>query len=101
MADLIRDANPQPPAPPPMRPRPEPPGLWPTSTVVSFGSSAGPSVPVSKPTQKPDDEDVVLATERERYIQCLKEVEKAQSEGGPGDHSINRKRICGMGLRSV
>lgn len=93
MADLIRDANPQPPAPPPMRPRPEPPGLWPTSIVESFGSSAGPSVPVSKPTQEPGDDDAVLATERERYIQCLKEVEQAKSAVGPGV-SVNRIRLC-------
>lgn len=77
-----------------MRPRPEPPGLWPTSPVESFGSSAGPSVPVNKPTQKPDDEDAVPATERERYIQCLKEVERAQSAGGTGDYSVNRRRLC-------
>lgn len=66
-----------------------------------MGSSPGPSVPVSKPTQKPGDEDAVLATERGRYIKCLKEVERAQSAGGPGDYSVNRRRLCGMGLRHV
>lgn len=66
-----------------------------------MGSSAGPSVPVSKPTQKPGDEDAVLATERERYIQCLKEVEQAQSAGGTGDANVNRRRICWMGPRNV
>lgn len=59
-----------------------------------MGSSPGPSVPVSKPTQKPGDEDAVLATERERYIQCLKEVEKAQSAGVP--YNINRRRVCSL-----
>lgn len=77
-----------------MRPRPKPPGLWPTYPVVSWGSTAGPSVPVSKPTQEPGDTDVVPSTERERYIQCLKEVEKAQSAGGLGDNYVNRRRIC-------
>lgn len=60
-----------------------------------MGSSVGRSVPVSRLTQKPGDEDAVLATERERYIQCLKEVEQAQSAGGTGD-SANRKRLCGL-----
>lgn len=64
-----------------------------------MGSSAGPSVPVSKPTQKPGDTDAVLATERERYIRCLKEVEKARIEGGPGDDAVNRRRICGLPSR--
>lgn len=83
-----------------MRPRPEPPGLWSTYPVESKGSSAGPSVPVSKPTQKPDDEDAVLATERERYIQCLKEVERAQSAGGTGD-SASRRRLCELAPSNV
>lgn len=65
-----------------------------------MGSSAGPSVPVSKPTQKPGDEDAVLATERERYIQCLKEVEKAQSAGGTDD-SGSRRRLCKLAPRNV
>ena len=56
---------------------------------------------MSKPTQKPGDEAAVLATERERYIQCLKEVEQAKSAGGTGDKSVNRRRICEMGPRSV
>lgn len=94
MADLIRDANPQPPAPPPMRPRPDPPDLGADlQTRVSLGSSPGPSVPVNKPTQEPGDDDAVLATERERYIQCLKEVEQAKSAVGPGV-SVNRIRLC-------
>lgn len=84
-----------------MRPRPEPPGLWPTYQVESFGSTAGHSVPVSKPTQQPDDEDAVPATERERYIQCLKEVEQAKSAGGTGDDSVNRRRLCEMGPGNV
>lgn len=65
-----------------------------------MGSSAGPSVPVSKPTQKPGDEDAVRATERERYIQCLKEVEKAKSAGGTGD-SAGRRRLCELAPRNV
>lgn len=65
-----------------------------------MSSAAGPSVPVSKPTQKPGDEDAVLATERERYIQCLKEVEKAQSAGGMHDAGV-RRRICGLPSRKV
>ena len=65
-----------------------------------MGSSAGPSVPVSKPTQKPGDEDAVLATERERYIQCLKEVEMAKSAGGTGD-SANRRRLCELPTQYV
>ena len=100
MADLIRDANPQPPAPPPRRPRPEPPGLWHPSLEMSFGSTPGPSVPVSKPTQKPGDTDAVRATERERYIQCLKEVEKAQGANGKGD-SANRRRLCELPTQNV
>ena len=76
-----------------MRPRPEPPGLWSPSPERSFGLSAGPSVPVSKPTQKPGDTDALLATERERYIKCLKEVEKAQAANGKGD-SASRRRLC-------
>ena len=65
-----------------------------------MGSSPGPSVPVSKPTQKPGDEDAVLATERERYIQCLKEVERAQSAGGMHDAGA-RRRICDLPSRKV
>lgn len=83
-----------------MRPRPAPPGLGPGLPRVSLGSSPGPSVPVNKPTQKPGDKDAVPATERERYIKCLKEVEKAQSAGGKGD-SANRKRVCGLAPRNV
>lgn len=63
-------------------------------------SSVEPLVPVSKPTQKPYDGDAVVATERQRYIQCLKEVEKAQSAGNV-PYNINRRRICGLGLRNV
>lgn len=66
-----------------------------------MGSSAGPSVPVSKPTQKPDDEDALLATERERYIQCLKEVERAKSALGTGDANVNRRRVCELAPRNV
>lgn len=78
-----------------MRPRPDPPGLGADLPPrVSPGSSPGPSVPVNKPTQKPGDTDAVLATERERYIRCLKEVEKARIAGGPGDYSVNRRRLC-------
>ena len=76
-----------------MRPRPEPPGLWSPSPGRSIGLSAGPSVPVSKPTQKPGDTDALLATERERYIKCLKEVEMAKSAGGTGDYA-SRRRLC-------
>ena len=65
-----------------------------------MGSSPGPSVPVNKPTQKPGDTDAVRATERERYIQCLKEVEKAQSAGGTGD-SAGRRRLCELAPRNV
>lgn len=77
-----------------MRPRPEPPGPWSPSPGGSIGSPVGPSVPVNKPTQKPGDTDAVRATERERYIKCLKEVEKAQRAGGTGDAGVNRRRIC-------
>lgn len=76
-----------------MRPRPEPPGLWSPSPGRSIGLPVGPSVPVSKPTQKPGDEDAVPATERERYIQCLKEVEVANSAGGTG-YPASRRRLC-------
>lgn len=55
---------------------------------------------MSEPTQKPDDEHALLATERERYIQCLKEVEEAQSAGGTGD-SANRRRLCELAPRNV
>lgn len=60
-----------------------------------MGSSVGPSVPVSKPTQKPGDTDAVPSTERERYIKCLKEVEKAKS-AMHGDDGVNRRRICDL-----
>lgn len=84
-----------------MRPRPDPPGLGAgLPPKVSLGSSPGPSVPVNKPTQKPGDTDAVRATERERYIQCLKEVEKAQSAGGMHDAGT-RRRICGLPSRKV
>lgn len=84
-----------------MRPRPDPPGLGADLPPrVSLGSSPGPSVPVSKPTQKPGDTDAVPATERERYIQCLKEVEQAKSAGGTGD-SASRKRLCELPPRNV
>ena len=65
-----------------------------------MGLSPGPSVPVSKPTQKPDDKDAVLATERDRYIKCLKEVEQAKSAGGTGD-SASRRRLCELAPRNV
>lgn len=65
-----------------------------------MGPPAGPSVPGGKPTQKPVDTDAVRSTERERYIKCLKEVERAQSAGGRHDAEA-RRMICGLPPRKV